>query len=140
MRIKGIVFSTGRSGFPRDLGLLTARVGLAVTMLLNHGWGKLQRYGESAGQFPDPLGVGSETSMALTIFTEVLCSVLLALGLMGRLAALPLAFTMGVAFFVHHAADPFGRKELAFVYLLAFTGLVLAGPGRFSFDGLLNRK
>jgi putative oxidoreductase len=41
---------------------------------------------------------------------------------------------MAVAFFVHHAGDPLGERELALVYLLAFTTLALIGGGRWSLD------
>ncbi len=45
-----------------------------------------------------------------------------------------------VAFFMVHAGDPFGKKELAFVYLVIFTALALTGPGRFSLDGLIRKR
>lgn len=46
---------------------------------------------------------------------------------------------MGTAFLVFHAEDPFGEKELALLYLSAFTVLLVTGPGRFSIDGLFLR-
>lgn len=46
-------------------------------------------------------------------------------------------FTMGVAFFVIHGNDPFSLKELAFVYLVIFILMYIAGPGKFSLDRLI---
>ena len=68
-----------------------------------------------AGKFPDPLGVGSTTSLALAVFAEVVCSVLLAFGLFTRLAAAVLAINMATAFLMVHklALTGPGSGELA---------------------------
>ena len=39
-----------------------------------------------------------------------------------------------VAVFVQHAADPFGKKELALLYLVPALTLLFTGAGRFSLD------
>jgi putative oxidoreductase len=80
-----------------DFGLLLLRAWLGLTIFCNHGLDKLLTYSEKAGGFPDPLGVGSQVSLALAIVGEVLCAALLTLGLFGRVAALGLAITMAVA-------------------------------------------
>jgi putative oxidoreductase len=41
---------------------------------------------------------------------------------------------MCIAFFVVHGSDPFAVKELAFIYLVVFILLYIAGPGKFSLD------
>lgn len=71
------------------------------------------------------------------MFAEVVCSILLVLGLFTRFAALNLIATMSVAFyFVHKASLERGPNsgELAFIYLAGFVALLLAGGGRFSLD------
>lgn len=73
-------------------------------------------------------------SLLLAIFGEVFCSVAFVFGFLYRLAMIPMIFTMFIAFFVIHSADPFATKELAFVYLLAFVILFIAGPGKYSVD------
>lgn len=140
MGLRKLLFDAGKGGIARDLALALLRVALAGTMALQHGWPKLARWSELSAKFPDPLGVGPAASLALAIFGELVCGALLAVGLMGRLAALPLAATMAVAAFVHHGGDPFRDKELALVYLVGFVTLALTGPGRVSIDGLLGRK
>lgn len=117
-----------------SFGLLLLRVVAGGTMAAGHGWGKLLAFSEKAGTFPDPLGIGNRLSMAGAVGAELFCSVLVVLGLGTRLAALPVAFTMTIAAFVIHAADPFGRKELAVVYLAVFLAIALVGPGRYSLD------
>lgn len=103
-------------------------------MLFSHGLPKLLEYGDKVPHFPDPLGVGSAASLALTIFAELFCAGLLVLGLGTRLAAVPLLITMLVAALVIHAGDPFGRRELALAYAVSALVLAVAGGGRFSLD------
>ena len=97
----------------RDLGLLLLRVGFGATMALQHGRGKLEKLSEIVVSFPDPLGVGHETSAYLAVSAEVGASLLILIGFCTRLAAIPAAFTMGVALFVIHAGDPFAKRELS---------------------------
>lgn len=115
-----------------DLGLLILRLYLGLAMMLAHGMPKLLGFSEKVGQFADPLGLGSATSLSLAIFAEVICSGLLVLGLFSRLALIPLMITMATAFFVIHGADPFQKKELALMFLISYMALFLTGPGRYS--------
>ncbi len=130
----------GSRGLFSDLGLLLLRLFFGGIMLFGHGWGKLTGFGQIAGGFPDPLGVGSTLSLSLTVFAEFFCSLALIFGFMTRLASLPLIVTMLVAVFVIHIDDPFGKQELALLYLGAYFTLFLAGPGRFAVDARLSDK
>ena len=83
-----------------NVGLLIGRVGFGLFMAFGHGLGKLQNYSTYSAKFPDPLGVGNELSMALAIFAELLCGILLAVGAFSRLALTQLIVTMTVAAFM----------------------------------------
>lgn len=124
----------------QSLGLLVLRVGVGTMMAAGHGWQKLLMFGARSGSFPDPLGVGSQLSLALALFAELLCSIFVILGLGTRLAAIPPLFTMLVAAFVIHADDPWAKKELALLYAVPFLVLLLAGGGSYSLDALLWRR
>jgi putative oxidoreductase len=121
-----------------DLGLLVVRLSLAVFMLA-HGYPKLIHYADRMEKFSDPFGLGSPTSLALAVFAEFFCSILLALGLFTRFALVPLIITMATAAFIAHAGDPFGDREKALLYLLPYLGLFFTGPGKISLDGLIKR-
>ena len=123
-----------------DLGLLILRLGFGGMLLLSHGVSKLTRFSQLSATFPDPLHVGSTFSLTLTVFAEVVCAVLVMLGLATRLAAVPPAITMMVAAGVIHAADPFSKKEFPILFFLAFVVIALTGPGRFSLDQMRSRK
>lgn len=123
-----------------DWGLLVLRLGVASLMAFGHGWGKLSTFGERMDTFADPLGVGTALSLTLVVFAEFFCSVFIGLGIFTRLAAIPLATTMAVAVLIIHAEDPWGRKELAMIYLLVYITLMFTGPGRISLDKKLGRS
>ncbi len=119
-----------------DLALLLLRLWLGLSMLILHGWGKLTGFSSLAGKFPDPLGVGAQVSLSLAVFAEVGCAALLIVGFFTRFAALMLAVTMGVAFFLQHkmALSGAASGELAFIYLAGFLAILFAGGGKFAFE------
>ncbi|MFZ9681772.1 MAG: DoxX family protein [Cephaloticoccus sp.] len=119
-----------------DFALLLLRVVAGLTMLLNHGWGKVMNFGDISDKFMNFLGLGSTVSLALIVFAEVVCAALITLGFLTRFAALVLAIGMGVAFFVGHGmklSNP-GSGELALIYLLIAVTLFFSGAGKFSID------
>ena len=126
--------STGASLF-----LLALRIFFGV-LLMSHGIQKWSNFQEMSATFPDPLGVGSPLSLGLAIFGEMVCSMGFIIGLLYRLAMLPMIFTMGMAFFVIHGNDPFSVKELALVYLVVFILMYIYGPGKFSVDYVLGKE
>lgn len=124
----------------KDLGLLVMRLGFGITMLLAHGIPKLENYSNLMNRFPDPLGIGNSLSLGLAIFAEVLCALLLAVGLYTRIAALNLTITMVVAVFIVHASDPWSKMELGFIYGAAYLALALMGPGKLSLDSIMRKR
>jgi len=121
----------------KDLALLVLRMVFGGSMLMAHGLGKFQNFSEKAAMFPDPIGLGSSLSMGMAVFAEMFCSILIILGALTRVAAIPLMITMGVAFFMIHGADEWNIRELSFLYLGAFTAIFCLGAGRISVDGIL---
>ena len=118
----------------KDLGLLILRLSSGGLMLA-HGLPKLMKlFGDAAIQFPDPLGIGATASLSAAVFTEVVCAIFLILGFKTKFVTLPLAFTMLVAAFMVHAADPFKVKEKAILYMLVYIGLFFTGAGKLSID------
>ena len=133
------MFKTKIAEVPASLALLCLRLGAGL-MMLPHGWKKFLKVGELKADFPDPFGWGSDISLYLTLLSELVFPVLIALGFLTRLAAIPLLVVMGVAIFSIHAGDPFSDKELAVFYFIAYLSILLAGPGKFSLDKLILKK
>ena len=120
-----------------SIALLLLRITVGVLML-THGMGKFNTlFSGEPIQFGDPIGVGAPASLALTVFSEVLCSIFLIFGFATRLAAIPLIITMFVAAFIVHINDGFALQELSLFYGMMYIVLAIAGPGKFSVDAYL---
>ena len=124
----------------RDTGLTVLRMGAAAMLMLTHGAQKLIDFESMHASFPDPIGIGSEQGLMLVIGAEVGCAILLILGFLTRIAAIPLLITMGVAIYMHLSnGDPFSTVELPLLYGIVFLALLFAGPGAPSVDRKLAR-
>lgn len=122
-----------------DLSLLLLRIA-AGGFMFTHGWGKLVKLVNGNFEFGDPIGLGVEISLALTVFSEIICAFFIVVGLFTRLASIPLIITMIVAVFVVHLDHDFGKKELGLFYLINYLVLFLSGAGKYSVDSLLRNK
>lgn len=108
-------------------------------MFFIHGLGKMVNFSELSLTYPSVLGLGSYMTLMLAVFTEFCCSLFLIAGLLFRIMVLPMIVAMAVAFFdIHDGFLPEG--ELALIYMAVFIILYFVGPGRFSFDYLIDVK
>ncbi len=119
-----------------DSAVLFMRIFIGA-MMLTHGIGKLQNYNAIVNSFPDPFGIGSAVSFTLITFAEVICSVLIIMGLFTRLATLPLIFGMFVATFIAFPDKSFAEGELSFVYMGIYIMLLISGGGKYAIDAML---
>jgi len=128
--------------YSRNINLVLLLVRLIVgAFMLTHGWGKfLKLIGDGTITFADPLGLGETTSLVLTVFAEVFCSILITLGLTTRFAAIPSLITMLVAAFIVHANDGFGKQELALLYGTIYLVIAVLGAGKYSLDYLIFKR
>lgn len=122
----------------REIGLFIFRVAVGAFMIAGHGYGKWMDFTEKAESFRDPIGLGAEWSLTLTVGAEFFCAALVVIGLATRIACIPLVIAMSVAAFVAHGGEPFGEKEMALLYGVSFLFLMLAGPGKLSIDGIIS--
>lgn len=123
-----------------DLGLLIFRVFIGLSMAIAHGLGKVpppDMLIDGVAGMGFPLPVVFAWGAALS---ELIGGLLIAVGLFTRPAALSLGFTMAIAAFVAHSADPFDKKEMALLYLVACVLLFFQGAGRFSLDRIFRKK
>lgn len=111
------------------------------------GWGKLMNLDRTAGFFASldiPL---PKVNAIMAGTTECLGGALLALGLFARPAAVPLIFTMGVAYATAdkdalHAITSDPDKFVTaspFLFLLAALIVLAFGPGKLSVDAMLGK-
>jgi len=137
-RMRELIFGGPRfSSLAGDIGLLVLRVFAGLSLALAHGLGKLP---------PSPQFVAGVERLGfpgwagwLSAFAEVVGGFALAAGLGTRVAALLIATNLSVAAFLQHANDPYGRKELPFLFLAVAIMFVFVGGGRFSLDRVVKR-
>jgi putative oxidoreductase len=136
------IFAPGKNSASANIALLVLRLWVGLEMLLLHGADKFANFKATAPNFPDPLGIGHTASLALSVFAELFVSSLIVLGLFTRFDALVLIVNMTVAFVGVHKRALSGEHsgELAFLYLMAYVVLFLAGPGRISADKIFFGK
>lgn len=132
--------NSNSSSIPKDIIILAVRVFVGFAML-SHGYPKLQML--LAGgkiEFFDFLGMGPLVTLILTVLAEFVCSILLILGLFTRVSLGFLIFTMVIAGFVVHGADPFEKREMSLIYLSVYLLLMIIGAGKVSVDHLIERR
>lgn len=132
------LFSTKYSNQSVAISLFLLRLTLGALMI-PHGYQKLVNFAAKSSGFTDPFHIGGPASMSLMIFAEFFCAVLIVLGLMTRLAAIPLVIGMSVALFHAHNGEVFGNGEKAALYLAGFLVILLMGPGKISVDRLIGK-
>ena len=124
----------------RSMVLLALRI-FAALLMIPYGVDKLARYDELAADFfGDPIGIGMEPSLVLTLAAQLGFTVLLIAGVQTRAMAALLAFHMAVAT-KFHFLDPFKVKVLPMLFLGIYIAVVALGAGRYSVDAVVcNRR
>lgn len=118
-----------------SLGLLILRLGFGG-LLMVHGYDKMMNYSEMSQKFMPFMGMSASVSLSLVIFAEFICSIFVVLGLLTRIACVPIIITMAVALFMAHGGDVTGQGQAATLFLLSFLTILFTGPGKFSLDAV----
>jgi putative oxidoreductase len=99
----------------------------------------------SMQEFADWLGNDLHFPMPLLMAylrtgAELFGGIFLILGLLTRLSAFLIMFTMLVACFVVDKGDVFGEGEMTFGYSIVMLTILLSGPGKLSLDHLISSQ
>lgn len=132
------LFSTKVSDNAISFALLILRI-TAGGLIIPHGYSKLMSFASRSSGFSDPFHIGSSTSMALIIFAEFFCGALVVLGLLTRLACIPLIIGMGTVVFMINHGNLTGKNETPVLFLGCFLVLLITGPGKASIDHLIGK-
>ena len=122
-----------------NAGLLVLRIGIGIIFIF-HGFPKLMGGVETWTQLGSTMSVMGITFAPvfwgfMAAATEVGGGLFIIFGLLHRLVALMLIFTMVVALLVHVAAgDPFAVYSNALKALVVFVAFAISGPGIYSLD------
>ena len=122
-----------------DLGILLLRL-VFGGLFIYIGFGKIEHYHQYLPMFKDYTGLGVKTSYNLVIFAEFFCGILVTIGLLTRLAVIPILITMIVVVFVALKDKGFNDKQLPFLYLILSLVIFVLGSGKYSADALLFKR
>ena len=92
------------------------------------------------------LGMTGKVPLALTIFAEFFCSLLIIIGFLTRFSSFVLLFCMSYIFLVIFPGSVLSKGEhgyefnTAFTYAMVYLGLFFTGPGKYSVDHKLFNK
>lgn len=115
-----------------DIGLLFLRVAASVLVLIVHGLPKIQHYRREAAAIEDPFHFGRKVTIAFAIFAEVLCPILVMAGFATRLSALPVMAVTAIALLRVHPEWTIDQAQFAWMLLIQFGTIAIAGPGRYA--------
>jgi len=138
------------SAIQLDFGILIIRIIIGILMAF-YGYEKLVHFQEmAASDFwannVSFLGQKGAFPLALTVFAEFFCSLLLIIGLFTRISLLPLLFCMAYIFLVIFpfsiisSGDNGMEINTTFFYFIIYLGLFFTGPGKYSLDYMLLKK
>ena len=113
-------------------GLLFLRVTGSALLIAVHGLPKVLHYSQELTRIEDPFHLGAAPTLLLAILSETICPLLIALGVLTRLACLPIVATLLVAMLVVHPDWSLAEGQFGWMLLIIFTTVLIAGPGRFS--------
>ncbi|MFK0034594.1 DoxX family protein [Pseudomonas monteilii] len=116
-------------------GLLFMRVMAALLLLFIHGLPKLLNWSGELQRIEDPFGLGAPLTLGLAVFAEVVCPLLLLLGIAARLSCLPVLAVLLVALVVVHPDWTLEQGQFAWLLVALYGGLALTGPGAYSVSG-----
>jgi putative oxidoreductase len=118
---------------------------LAVGLVfMSTGWGKVHNVEKVTGFFTS-LGIPAPHFHAILVgYSELLCGTALVVGLLARLATIPLIVSMIVAIVTAKLPDLHGLFDLVgfdeFTYLVVLVMIAILGPGPVALDGLLVKR
>ena len=133
-----------------DLGLLLIRFVIGALMAFI-GYEKLIHFNELVAddfcvKYVSFLGMKGAVPLALTVFAEFFCSLLLIVGLFTRVSSFILLFCMAYIFLVIFPGSMVSKGEhgvefnTAFTYFVIYLGLFFTGAGKYSLDAKFLRK
>jgi putative oxidoreductase len=118
----------------QDIGLLFLRSSGALFLLGVHGLPKLLDYQAQLASIEAPFHLGAQLTLCLSIFAEVVCPLMILIGVLARLACLPILFLLLVALVAVHPEWTVQEGQFGWLLLIIFTSVLIAGPGRLALN------
>jgi putative oxidoreductase len=141
--MKNVLFSLMQSNVGSTLNniiLLFFRVAVSVELIVAHGLKKVGIGTTFAEVVPNPLGFPDFFNQVFAISANLVMPLFIILGLMTRIAALPILAVTLTGYFILHFNDPLLVKDVPFIYSLCFLLILFLGAGNYSIDHYITRR
>lgn len=146
--MKRYFFDCGTRDTTASIGIAVLRLMTGLMMFIGHGLPKLRNHAMLKDKFEMSVfpfqHFAPSINLMMCIAAEAGAAALIIMGLCTRPAAFVLGFTMVVAAFGVHGADPWfmaqgvpASKEPALLYLIPMIAIILTGAGAFSLDAAI---
>lgn len=127
----------------RPFALLAGRLAVGL-LFVSTGWGKVHDIPKVTSFFASLHIPAPGFNAVLVGYSELLCGAALVVGLLTRLATIPLIVSMVVAILTAKLGDLHGLFDLVgfdeFTYLVVLVMIAVLGPGTISVDHLLAKR
>jgi len=141
--MKDIFFALLRSDLGNKLNnsaLFFFRIAISCELIYAHGLKKIAIGTALAEVVPNPLGLPDVLNQAFATTANLVMPIFIILGLMTRIATLPILAVTLTGYFVLHFNDPALVKDVPLMYSLCFLLLCFVGAGKYSLDHYISKE
>jgi putative oxidoreductase len=110
------------------------------SLMMYHGIEKVAGFNEPKFSNLDFWGMGTTPSQLLVIAVEFTGGLLVTIGLLTRMAALAVVAWLFFVLAKSFRFDVIDSGEKTMLFLIGFATIIVAGPGHYSFDKIVENK
>ncbi|MCO6148645.1 DoxX family protein [Flavobacterium sp. NRK1] len=135
-----VIISSDLKSKTYNFAILFFRVAVATELLIVHGLKKIGIGVAMPEVIPNPLGFPEAFNNFVAIAANVYLPILVILGFLTRLAALPALAVTATGYFVMHGHDSLAERDIPFMFSISLLMIIMLGGGKYSLDGYLNKR
>ncbi|NRS87801.1 putative oxidoreductase [Flavobacterium sp. 7E] len=120
-----------------DVVMLVFRIVLSLELIIVHGIKKIGIGTTIAEVVPNPLHLPANLNQMFAIVANLFLPFFIMIGWCTRWATLPILAVTLMGYFVVHGNDSLLERDIPFMYSLSFLMIFCLGPGKYSFDKML---
>jgi len=123
-----------------NIALFFFRITISCELIYAHGLKKIGIGTALAEVVPNPLGLPEALNQAFATTANLVMPIFIILGLITRIATLPILAVTLTGYFVLHYNDPALVKDVPLIYSLCFLLICFVGAGKYSLDHYISKE
>jgi putative oxidoreductase len=113
---------------------------VSLELILAHGLKKVGIGVAIPEQVPNPLHLPEIVNQGFAIASNLVFPLFVIIGLLTRLAIIPILAVTLSGYFLVHWNDSLLEKDMPFMYSISYLMLMLLGSGKYAFDYWINKS